>query len=153
MLSWSNFYVFQVTKSWSWNLEINQYLVYWSLVDSGLLCEENEVLANQNMNRVIQQWQCHYSAAAAAACEALLEMEGHMLGNRSSLGERQGHWLTYSLTQSLTVNLCFRHCTVATSQDGSIFRMPGSEACDTICLNLKEFCENDCWSQNNTQKL
>ena len=28
--------------------------------------------------------------AAAAACEALLEMEGQRLGNRSSLGERQG---------------------------------------------------------------
>ena len=43
--------------------------------------------------------------AAAAACEALLEMEGQMLGNRSSLGERQGPWLTYSLTQSLTETL------------------------------------------------
>ena len=43
--------------------------------------------------------------AAAAACEALLEMEGQMLGNRSSLGERQGPWLTYSLTQSLTESL------------------------------------------------
>ena len=48
--------------------------------------------------------------AAAAACEALLEMEGQMLGNRSSLGERQGPWLTYSLTQALTANSCFRHC-------------------------------------------
>ena len=28
--------------------------------------------------------------AAAATCEALLEMEGQMLGNMSSLGERQG---------------------------------------------------------------
>ena len=40
--------------------------------------------------------------AAASACEALLEMEGQMLGNRSSLGERQGPWFTYSLTQSLS---------------------------------------------------
>ena len=48
--------------------------------------------------------------AAAAAFEALLEIEGQMLGNRSSLGERQGPWLTYSLTQSLTANSCFRHC-------------------------------------------
>ena len=48
--------------------------------------------------------------AAAAACEALLQMEGQMLGNRSSLGERQRPWLTYSLTQSLTANSCFRHC-------------------------------------------
>ena len=46
--------------------------------------------------------------AAAATCEDLLEMEGEMLGNRSSLGERQGPWLTYSLTLSLTANSCFR---------------------------------------------
>ena len=37
-------------------------------------------------------------------------MEGQMLGNRSSLGERKGPWLTYSLTQSYTANSCFRHC-------------------------------------------
>ena len=48
--------------------------------------------------------------AAAAACEAMLETEGQMLGNRSSLGERQGPWLTYSLTLTLTANSCFRHC-------------------------------------------
>ena len=43
--------------------------------------------------------------AAAAICEAQLEMEGHMLGNRSSLGEMQGPWLTHSFTQSLTESL------------------------------------------------
>ena len=48
--------------------------------------------------------------AAAAACEALLEMERQMLDNRSSLGERQEPRLTYSLTKSLTANSCFRHC-------------------------------------------
>ena len=43
--------------------------------------------------------------AADAACEALLEMEGQKLGSRSSLGEKQGPWLTHSLTQSLTKSL------------------------------------------------
>ena len=43
--------------------------------------------------------------AAAADCEAMLEMEGQMLGNRSNLGERQGPWLTYSITESLTESL------------------------------------------------
>ena len=32
-------------------------------------------------------------------------MEGQKLGNRSRLGERQGPWLTFSLTQSLTESL------------------------------------------------
>ena len=38
--------------------------------------------------------------AAAAAYEALLEIEVQMLGNRSSLGERQtlAHFLTYSVS-------------------------------------------------------
>ena len=70
--------------------------------------------------------------AAAATFEALLEMEGQMLGNRSSLGERQGPWLTYSLTQSLTA--IHVSDTAATSQDGSIFRMQGAEGCDRVCL-------------------
>ena len=43
--------------------------------------------------------------AAAATCEVLVEKEGQMLGNMSSLGERQGPWLTYSLAQSLTESL------------------------------------------------
>ena len=44
--------------------------------------------------------------AAAAASEALLEIEGQKLGNRSSLGERHGPWITYlSLTESLTHSL------------------------------------------------
>ena len=66
--------------------------------------------------------------AAPVTCEALLEMEGQMLGNRSSLGERQGPWLTYSLFQSLTAN----SNTAATSQDGSIFWMHWSEGCEFI---------------------
>ena len=32
-------------------------------------------------------------------------MKGHKLGNRSRLGERQGPWLTHSLTQSLNESL------------------------------------------------
>ena len=39
--------------------------------------------------------------AAAATCEALLEMEGHMLGKRSSLGGEEGtlaHLLTHSVS-------------------------------------------------------
>ena len=32
-------------------------------------------------------------------------MEGQKLGNRSRLGERQGPWLTHSLTESLTHSL------------------------------------------------
>ena len=68
--------------------------------------------------------------AAAATCEALLEMEGQMLGNRSNLGEMQGPWLTYSLTQSLPIHVSD---TAATSHDGSIFRMQGFEGCTPIC--------------------
>ena len=32
-------------------------------------------------------------------------MKGQKLGNRSRLGERQGHWITHSLTESLTHSL------------------------------------------------
>ena len=42
------------------------------------------------------------STAAAAPSEALWEKEGQKLGSRSTLGERQGPWLTHSLTHSLT---------------------------------------------------
>ena len=63
--------------------------------------------------------------AAAAACEALLEMEGQMLGNRSSLGRgRDPGSLTHSLSISLPIHVSD---TAATSQDGSIFRMQGAE--------------------------
>ena len=50
--------------------------------------------------------------AAADTFEALLEMEGQMLGNKSSL--------------SLQIHVSD---TEATSQGGSIFRMQGSEGC------------------------
>ena len=66
--------------------------------------------------------------AAAATCEALLELEGQMLGNRSSLwgrGRDPGS-LTHSLSLSLPIHVSD---TVATSLDGSIFRMQGSEGC------------------------
>ena len=63
-------------------------------------------------------------------------MEGQKLSNRSRLGERQGPWLSHSLTQSLTESLTHSfstenagagavHCQFtfqtlhATSQDGS----------------------------------
>ena len=70
--------------------------------------------------------------AAAATCEALFnnrdgEMEGPMLGNRR--GGEAGT-LANLLTQSLTANSCFRHCSRMVVQDGSIFRMQGSEGCE-----------------------
>ena len=69
----------------------------------------------------------------AAAFEALLEMEWQMLDNRSSLAERQGPWLTYSLSLSLPVHVSD---TAATSQDGSIFRMQGAEGCVILSTTL-----------------
>ena len=69
--------------------------------------------------------------ASAATCEALLEMEGQMMSNRSSLGERQGPRDPGSLTQSLSLSLPIHVSdTPATSQDGSIFRMQEAEGCD-----------------------
>ena len=65
--------------------------------------------------------------AAAATCEPQLEMEGQMLGNMSSLGERQAPWLTQSLSLSLPIHVSD---TAATSQDGSIFWMQGAEGCE-----------------------
>ena len=63
--------------------------------------------------------------AAAATCKALLEMEGQMLGNMSSLGRgRESGSPTHSLSLSLPIHVLD---TAATSQDGSIFRMQGSE--------------------------
>ena len=68
--------------------------------------------------------------AAAATCVALLAMEGQMLGLRSSLWERQGPWLTLRNTHSLSLSLQIHVSdTAATSQDGSVFRMQGSEGC------------------------
>ena len=65
--------------------------------------------------------------AAAATCEALLDMEGQMSGNRTSLRRgRDPGSLTHSLSLSLPIHVSD---TAATSQDGSIFTMQGSEGC------------------------
>ena len=72
--------------------------------------------------------------AAAAPWEALLEMEGQMLRNRAAGGEAGtlAHILIHSLTHSLSLSLQIHVSdTAATSQDGSIFRMQGSEGCET----------------------
>ena len=44
-------------------------------------------------------------SAAAAASEALRELEGHKMGNRSKLGNRHRPWITYSLAESLNHSL------------------------------------------------
>ena len=68
--------------------------------------------------------------AAAAAFEALLEMEGQKLGSKAAWGRGS---LTHSLSLSLPIHVSD---TAATSQDGSIFRMQGAEACAGQCSNI-----------------
>ena len=59
--------------------------------------------------------------AAAAASEALRDMEGQKMGNRSKLGESNGPWITYSLTKSL---------------NHSLFVGPGAEHCPYMFQTL-----------------
>ena len=68
--------------------------------------------------------------APAATCEALLEMEGQMLATRAAWRRgRDPGSLTHLLSLSLPIH---DSETAATSKEGSIFKMQGSEGCELL---------------------
>ena len=92
-------------------------------------------------------------------------MEGQKLSNRSRLGERQGPWLSHSLTQSLTESLTHSfstenagagavHCQFtfqtlhATSQDGSSLAFVAAAA-GREC-NIQDARGRGLWLQSET---